>query len=103
MFLKSGRLESTLGRPKGTFKHHSNTESVKKLFEESTSLSLRKAASQLPISKSTIHHILRKSVFMKPYKPKKAQHLHPFDLQLRKAFAAEMLNEITHNDNEGAQ
>lgn len=83
------------GRPKV---NDNIIEEVRQAYERSPCKSVRKASSELDIPKSTMHKILRKRLFLYPYKLQMVHALRQDDRRLRVAFAEEMLRRIDDDD-----
>ena len=69
-------------------------ETVSKLFKDLPQISVRQAAQHLPLSKTTIHKLVRKEIKLYPYKIQTVHALREGDYERREEFARTMLGKI---------
>jgi transposase len=90
---KSGNV----GRP-STASTSENVEKLEAMFERSPCKSVRRAAQQLGMSKTTVHRLMRNELKLFPYKIQTHQPLHEQDMARRLDFANVCLNMIENNE-----
>ena len=88
-FMETGTVFDTRrsGRPKTS---EENIERVRQAFQRSFIKSIRTAARQLELPRSTVHKILHKNLRLYAYKVQMLQALQPNDMPRRKEFAVNM-------------
>lgn len=74
-----------------------NVQRVKQAFERSPRQSVRRAARELQLPRSTVHDVLRKRLHMFPYKIQMVQQLQPDDGRKRMEFAMDVLERLDDN------
>lgn len=90
LFKERGSVEGKKS-PGRTRTSDAAVERVRDAFQSSPRKSVRTAARELQLPRSTVHDILRKRLHLHPYKIQMAQHLYPADEDRRKEFAMDML------------
>ena len=70
---------------------------VRQAFQCSPMKSIRTAARQLELTRSTVHKVLHKNLRLYAYKVKMLQALQPNDMPRRKEFAVNMLQRISED------
>ena len=83
------------GRPR-TFEE--NIERVRQSFQRSPMKSIRTAARQLKLPRSTVHKVLHKNLRLYAYKVQMLQALQPNDMPRQKEFAVNMLQRISEDE-----
>ena len=85
-FMETGTVFDTRrsGRPRTS---EENIERVRQAFQRSPMKSIRTAARQLELPRSTVHKVLHKNLRLYAYKVKMLQALQPNDMAKRKEFA----------------
>ena len=87
-FMETGTVINTRsGRPR-TFEE--NIERVRQAFQRSPMKSIRTAARQLELPRSTVHKVLHKNLRLYAYKVQMLQALQPNNIPRRKEFAVNM-------------
>ena len=96
-FMETGTVFDTRrsGRPK-TFEE--NIERVRQAFQRSPMKSIRSAARQLELRRSTVHKFLHKNLRLYAYKVQMLQALQPNDMPRRKEFAVNKLQRISEDE-----
>ena len=72
-----------------------NIERVRQAFQHSPMKSIRTAARQLELPRSTVHKVLHKNLRLYAYIGQMLQALQPNDMPRRKQFAVNMLQRIS--------
>ena len=75
-----------------------NIERVRQAFQRSPMKSIRTAARQLELPRSTVHKVLHKNLRFYAYKVQMLQALQPNDIPKRKEFAVNMLQRISEDE-----
>ena len=75
-----------------------NIERVRQAFQRSPMKSIRTAARQLELPRSTVHKVLHKNLRLYAYKVQMLQALQPNDMPRRKEFAVNMLQRISDDE-----
>ena len=83
------------GRPRTS---EENIERVRQAFQRSPMKSIRTAARQLELLRSTVHKVLHKNLRLYAYKVQMLQELQPNDMPRRKEFAVNMLQRISEDE-----
>ena len=83
------------GRPSTS---QEDVERVSQVFQQSKIKSIRNAARELNMPKTTAHDVLYKRLKLHPYKVKLLQALLPTDKLRRADFANDILNRTEHNN-----
>ena len=83
------------GRPRTS---KENIERVRQAFQRSLMKSIRTAARQLELPRSTAHEVLHKNLRLYAYKVQMLQALQPNDMTRRKEFAKNMLQRISEDE-----
>ena len=83
------------GRPSTS---REDVERVSQAFWQSPTKSVRKAAGELNMPKTTVHDVLRKRLKLHPYKVQLLQAVLPTDKPRRADFTNDMLNRIEHDN-----
>ena len=83
------------GRPRTS---EENIERVRQAFQCSPMKSIRTAARQLELPRSTVHKVLHKNLRLYAYKVQMLRALQPNDMPRRKEFAVNMLQRISENE-----
>ena len=83
------------GRPRTS---EEDIERVRQAFQRSSMKSIRTAARQLKLPRSTVHKILHKNLGLYAYKMQMLQALQPNDMPRRKEFAVNMLQRISEDE-----
>ena len=88
-FIETGTVFDTRrrGRPRTS---EENIERVRQAFQRSPMKSIRTAARQLKLQRSTVHKVLHKNLRLYAYKVQMLQALQPNDTPRRKEFAVNM-------------
>ncbi|GBN44129.1 hypothetical protein AVEN_1787-1 [Araneus ventricosus] len=92
-FLETGSLQERSGGNRRLLSD-ARVEGVRQVFVRTPRKSIRKAASELSMSRSTIHNVLHRKLKLYAYKIQIVQKLQPNDGVQRVAFAVEMLSRI---------
>jgi hypothetical protein len=74
-----------------------DVERVRTTFHRSPRKSVRRAARELQLPRSTVHDVLRKRIHLFPYKIQMVQHLLPDDRDNRKTFAMDILQRVDND------
>ena len=85
---RSGRLRTS----------EENIECVRQAFQCSPMKSIRIAARQLELPRSTVHKVLHKKLRLYAYKVQMLQALQPNDMPRQKEFAVNMLQQISEDE-----
>ena len=83
------------GRPRTS---EENIERVRQAFQRSPMKSIRTAARQLELPRSTVHKVLHENLRLYAYKVQMLQALQPNDMPRRKEFAVNMLQRISEDE-----
>ena len=83
------------GRPRTS---EENIERVRQAFQRSPMKSIRTAARQLELPRSTVHKVLHKNLRLYAYKVQMLQALQPNGMPRRKEFAVNMLERISKDE-----
>ena len=83
------------GRPRTS---EENIERVRQAFQRSPMKSIRTAARQLELPRSTVHKVLHKNLRLYAYKVQMLQALQPIDMPRQREFAVNMLQQISENE-----
>ena len=96
-FMETGTVFDTRrsGRPRTS---EENIERVRQAFQRSPMKSIRTAARQLKLPRSTVHKVLHKNLRLYAYKVQMLQALQPNDMPRRKEFAVNMLQRISEDE-----
>ena len=88
-FMETGTVFDTRrsGRPRT---YEENIKCVRQAFQRSPMKSIRTAARQLQLPRSTVHKVLHKNLRLYAYKVQMLQALQPNDIPRRKEFAVNM-------------
>ena len=90
-FMETGRS----GRPRTS---EENIDRVRQAFQCSPIKSIRTAARQLELPRSTVHKVLHKNLRLYAYKVQMLQAFQPNDMPRRKEFAVNMLQQISDDE-----
>ena len=96
-FMETGTVFDTRrsGRPRTS---EENIERVRQTFQRSPMKSIRTAARQLELPRSTVHKVLHKNLRLYAYKVQMLQALQSNDMPKQKEFAVNMLQRISENE-----
>ena len=96
-FMETGTVFDTRrsGRPRTS---EENIERVRQAFQRSPMKSIRTAARQLKLPRSTVHKVLHKNLRLYAYKVQMLQALQPNDMPRSKEFAVNMLQRISEGE-----
>ena len=96
-FMETGTVFDTRrsGRPRTS---EESIERVRQAFQRSLMKSIRTAARQLKLPRSTVHKVLHKNLRLYAYKVQKLQALQLNDMPRRKKFAVNMLQRISEDE-----
>ena len=83
------------GRPRTS---EENIKRVRQAFQRSPMKSIRTAARQLELPRSTVYKVLHKNLRLYAYKVQMLQALQPNDMPRRKEFAMNMLQQISADE-----
>ena len=93
-FMETGTVFDTRrsGQPRTS---EENIERVRQAFQRSPMISIRTAARQLELPRSTVHKVLLKNLRLYAYKVQMLRTLQPNDMPRRKEFAVNILQRIS--------
>ena len=96
-FMETGTVFDTRrsGRPRTS---EENIERVRQAFQRSPMKSIRTAARQVELPRSTVHKVLHKNLRLYAYKVQMLQALQPNDMPRRKEFIVNMLQQISEDE-----
>ena len=96
-FMETGTVFDTRrsGQPRTS---KENIERVRQAFQLFSMKSIRTAARQLELPRSTVHKVLHKNLRLYVYKVQMLQALQPNDMPRRKEFAVNMLQQISEDE-----
>ena len=96
-FMETGTVFDTRrsGRPRTS---EENIKRVRQAFQRSPMKSIRTAARQLKLPRSTVHKVLHKNLRLYAYKVQMLQALQPNDMPRRKEIAVNMLQRISEDE-----